>query len=143
MATGLNAQVLFYSKKYYYSAMLIILAVLVNIVLQLTLVPLYGINGAAIATAISGIFLNLMSSIFVWKHFNMHPLEKNTWKQILFISIVAAISYYIPHLSNPYLDILLHGSFIAIVFAWWTYNRKLIPELNEFVSKKIPFLKKK
>jgi O-antigen/teichoic acid export membrane protein len=42
-----------------------------NVVLNVTLIPLYGVVGAAIATAISLAGLNLMAAYLVWKHLHI------------------------------------------------------------------------
>ena len=134
MATGLNSQVLFYSKKFYYATLVMIAAVLVNIVLQLLLIPGFGIKGAAIATASGGIFLNLFNSIIVWKHYKLSHLEKNTFKVITLILIVGLIDFFIPHFSNPVADIIFHSGIIGGLYITGSYLLNFVPELEEYVS---------
>jgi O-antigen/teichoic acid export membrane protein len=134
MATGLNSQVLFYSKKFYYAALMMIAAVIINFALQLTLIPIYGLRGAAFATALSGIFLNLVNSFIVWKHYHLSPIEKNTYKVIILIILVGIIDFLIPHLSNALADIILHGGIIAALYISGSYLLNFVPELVEYVS---------
>jgi O-antigen/teichoic acid export membrane protein len=134
MATGLNSQVLFYSKKFYYAAFMMIAAVIINFALQLTLIPIYGLRGAAFATALSGIFLNLVNSFIVWKHYHLSPIEKNTYKVIILILLVGIIDFLIPHLSNALADIILHGGIIAALYISGSYLLNFVPELVEYVS---------
>lgn len=51
-------------------------SVVLNIVLNLWLIPIYGIYGAAIATAFSLFLSNLMMSIYVFKRLGISPLGK-------------------------------------------------------------------
>lgn len=55
---------------------ILITTALLNLVLNYILVPKYGINGAAIATAISTVLWNLMAEISIYKHlrFLTYPL---------------------------------------------------------------------
>ncbi|MEO5572092.1 MAG: polysaccharide biosynthesis C-terminal domain-containing protein [Bacteroidia bacterium] len=137
MGTGLNSQVLFYSRKYYYAAMMMVIAVLINFTLQLSLIPPYGLRGAAFATAFSGVILNLVNSFIVWKHYKLSPVEKNTFKVILLIMIVGAIDYFIPHFSNALGDIFLHSIIIGGLYISGSYLQNFVPELTEYVSRMI------
>lgn len=134
MATGLNSQVLFYSKKFYYAALIMVIAVVVNFTLLFTLIPIYGIIGAACATALSGMFMNLANSLIVWKHYHLHPFDVTTWKSVLAIAAIGIADYFIPHISNPIFDILIHGGFITLLFAGWVYKNNLVPEINSFIK---------
>jgi O-antigen/teichoic acid export membrane protein len=134
MSTGLNSQVLFYSKKFYYAALMMITAVVVNFILLLTLIPIYGIRGAACATALSGILMNLANSFIVWKHYQLSPLEKNTFKVIALILIAGVIDFLVPHFSNALADIIIHSGIIAIVYISGSFLLNLIPELAEYIS---------
>lgn len=135
MATGLNSQILVYSSKYYYGAVMLIAAVIVNFSLQLVLIPHFGIAGAAIATAFAGIFMNFCNSIIVWKHYRLNPVERRSFTALGFIILVAVADYFIPHMLNLYLDIILHSTFITTVFLIWIINKNLIPELNLFLKR--------
>ncbi|MEL6987762.1 MAG: flippase, partial [Bacteroidota bacterium] len=53
---------------------IMIVATLLNIVLNIILIPLYGINGAAIATSSSIIFYNLTGVYYVYKKLNLVSL---------------------------------------------------------------------
>jgi len=137
MATGLNSQILVYSGKYFYGAMMIIIAVLVNFFLQYTLIPEYGVIGVAIAMAVSGMLLNIVNTFIVWKYFHIHPLEQNTWKGIMLIAIVFVADGLLNHFENPIGDIFYHSAFITVMFAGAVFIFKLVPEVNELIKNKI------
>lgn len=64
-----------------------------NFSLNFLLIPIYGINGAAIATAASLAFIHIFSLFFVYKITKMHPFRRSLLKPI-FASIVAALVIY-------------------------------------------------
>lgn len=55
------------------------IAALLNIILNISLIPVYGVVGAAIATALSLIVLNLMQTIAVFQKVGVNP---TVWKSI-------------------------------------------------------------
>jgi O-antigen/teichoic acid export membrane protein len=57
MATGLNAAVLFTSEKYRYGAVFLISLAVVVLILQIVLIPIFGMIGAALATVLASFFL--------------------------------------------------------------------------------------
>ena len=53
---------------------IVIFSVIVNIILNIILIPLYGIFGAAIASMISLILWNIVSCIYIYKKFNISTI---------------------------------------------------------------------
>lgn len=52
----------------------LVFTLVINILLNYTLIPIYGINGAALATSVSMIFMNLIASFRVKSKFNFYIL---------------------------------------------------------------------
>ncbi|MFM7728000.1 MAG: lipopolysaccharide biosynthesis protein, partial [Flavobacteriales bacterium] len=67
MATGLNAPILFNSDRYRYGAVFLVLLAVIVLALQYFLIPLYGLEGAASATALASFIYNTMLMLTVWK----------------------------------------------------------------------------
>ncbi|MDQ0339453.1 O-antigen/teichoic acid export membrane protein [Caldalkalibacillus uzonensis] len=59
----------------------VLLSAFVNLILNLCLIPIYGINGAAVATAISLMVKNVLAVIFVKKELKINVFDK--WISIL------------------------------------------------------------
>ena len=64
-----------------------------NLVLNLYLIPIYGINGAAIATASSYVFMNILTLLFVYKIGKVQPFSVGFFKPIL-ASVLACLLVY-------------------------------------------------
>lgn len=140
MATGLNSQILFYSEKFYYGALLMIGAVIVNMSLLLWLIPLYGVIGAAMATAFSGMLMNSVSTFIVYRTFKIHPFEILTIKSLILLAGVGLLDHVVPHLSNKIIDVLVHSSIITSTVFILVYILKFLPEMNQIID---DFLKKR
>jgi len=70
-------------------------AVCMNIILNAILIPLYGIEGAVIATATVIITAHALRSIKLYSISKIHSLEKNISKPILLYSILILVIYII------------------------------------------------
>jgi len=135
MASGLNGIIVITSKKYKYDLLFILLLTAVTIVLNLILIPRYGITGAAIATMWSIIFYNLFRLIFVWYYFKIQPFTlKCLW--ILLITIGTwAIVYFIPFVYNKYISICINSAVIVFIYAGLMLFFRFSPEINNMVFK--------
>jgi len=81
-----------------------IIAGLTNVVLNIVLIPIYGIVGAAIATGISFLTRNISSLIFVYKSYGLHPYTKK-YLNISFSGIIGSVAVYFLKILSP--------------FSWW------------------------
>ncbi len=77
-----------------------LIAVIINVSLNIVLIPIYGINGAAFATMVSIIFLNLSSVIYIHSKMKLHPFSKKMLKQIVIISTSLFFSYILYNMIN-------------------------------------------
>jgi O-antigen/teichoic acid export membrane protein len=89
---------------------------LVNILLNFFLIPIYGIIGASIATAISISVINILKLYETYKEFQIHPYSFRYIKGISAISISAVIVYFIRQFLSladlNYLLIIVIGTFV-------------------------------
>ncbi len=71
------------------------LGIIVNVVLNLILIPEYGLKGAAIASAVSLGLGNILTSVQVYMLSNIHPFTKDYLKIIATSSVLAYAFYEI------------------------------------------------
>ena len=71
-----------------------VLAAILNIVLNLLLIPRYGISGAAIATAISLAVSNVLVSGQLYYYYRIHPFRSNYIKSVIAGLLVLLVLYY-------------------------------------------------
>ncbi len=73
--------------------------VIVNVFLNVLLIPRYGIMGAAWATFVSLIILGILRSIEVWYLSNLHPFNRKLLKPI----VASIVAYFLLFTIKPYL----------------------------------------
>ncbi|MDX1636840.1 MAG: oligosaccharide flippase family protein [Balneolaceae bacterium] len=116
MGAGLNGQIILNSEHYRFDLYTMILLVLLTAAANYLLIPLFGITGAAIATALSIFFYNLVKYLFVWITFSMQPLRRNALGILLIASGCLLISFQIPFILNVVVDIAVRSLLITSVF---------------------------
>ena len=127
---GNNNAIIFNSK--YYKAVLflgLLLAVLA-ISLNAYFIPIYFIEGAAIATLISITLYSLAKLLFVVLKMNLYPFTlKNIYA--LLIGLICFFSFYYWEFSfHPIINIGLKSILVSIVYVGLTYKANLSEEIN-------------
>ena len=138
VSTGVNTSIIFNSTKYLYGTILLVLLMILAVVLNVLLIPVYGIIGAAIATGIIAVIYNVTKFILIWVHFKMQPYDSSSLKILLVIAICFVVSYFLPELSNAVFSIALKTIVITAVYLFLTYFLKIVSEFHKY----IPFVKK-
>src|SRR5690606_7264070 len=96
-------------------------------------IPIYGINGAAMASMISYVTINLLRLFFVQWLYRMQPFAwSSVW--VTGIAIIAlGASYLVPYLGNLYLDILLRSLLITAIYMGLMLSLRVYPDMNQWL----------
>ncbi len=115
-ATGVNYSIITYSNFFKLGALFYFLLLILTIILNIILIPLYGIIGAAIATALVSVAHNLLRFALIKAKLNMQPFTMNSLKIVLIVATSVLSAYWL-QTENKYLLIFLRGIISAGVFA--------------------------
>lgn len=131
IATGANGQIIIASKYYKFDFISSFILMAVSIVLNLILIPKFGMTGAATATAASICIYNIIKMMYVWFKFKLQPFTWQTLALIVLGPLVLYASKFMPSLSNVILDILLRSILITIAYVGSVYLFNLSDEVND------------
>ena len=135
MFFSFNSEIISLSKYYRFTVITIIILAIISIVLNLILIPIYGMIGAAFASLVSILIFNIVKHIFIKIKMKISPFSINTFKVILIGIILFIIDYYLmPALSNDFLSILFKSTVTSIVYFSVIYLLKISPKLNGIVK---------
>jgi O-antigen/teichoic acid export membrane protein len=129
MATGVNNSVIYNSEYYRYGVGLLYLLIIFTVITNLIFIPLYGLEGAALATMISGFLYNLLKFIFIRKKFQMNPFNKQSILLLMIIIVVLVLGFVIPSTKNGFANILIRSGIVTIVYLLLVYYMRIAPEL--------------
>ena len=142
IASGVNGAIIINSKYYKYDLYTNILLVVITIASNLILIPKYGIDGAAMATAISVLIFNLIRLVLIKVKMKMHPFSLNSLKTIIVLFTIYYLLQYLPKTSIVLLDIFWKSSITIIVYIplvlWLNLSEDLTAIVNDM---KVRFLK--
>lgn len=136
---GSNNAILFNSDYYRMVLVLGVLLVVLMIVLNIVFIPLYGINGAAMATFIAIFIYNSIKLLFVYKKFKILPFTSNTFKIGCFILLGVLVFYFWEFSFHPLVNIGLKSSLIALLYIFFVYRFDFSEDITALINK---FLKR-
>jgi len=133
-STGVNGVILSTSKFYKYDSFFNLALIGVTIAANLIFIPLYGLTGAAIASAVTFLVFNLARYLFILLVFKMQPFTYRTPLTI----ITGIVTYYIvnaiPPFSNFIIDGLFRAASITLLFGGTVYYLRLSEDINRLIN---------
>ena len=100
MATGVNGIIIANSKYYKYDAFFMVALIGITIITNLIFIPIYGIIGSAIASAVTITTFNLARYLFLFFKFGMQPYDMQSLKVLLVSIVVFVLTGFIPYFDN-------------------------------------------
>jgi O-antigen/teichoic acid export membrane protein len=137
MATGINDAIVYTSDKYIYGTYMLLVLFVLAIANNYFLIPLFGMNGAALATVISATVFNVMKFLFIWVNFKIQPFDNRTVRILLTLIITWSACYFIPSIGHPVIQIIYRSTAILIVFLTCVKVFNIVPELEQQVLSRL------
>ncbi|MCL6266096.1 lipopolysaccharide biosynthesis protein [Flagellimonas myxillae] len=134
MLGNINA-ILWYSKYYKWVLALGICVAVLTILLNLWLIPIYGIEGAAVASFISILLYNLSKLIFVKLKFGMLPVTNATFKVFATLLLIAALFAMLQFPFHPLLNIGLKSILVVAMYLGILYRFEISEDVSGVLSK--------
>ena len=136
MMTGINAEIITYSSHYRFNMISLMTMAIANVLTALWLMPILGIEGAAIATLVAIFFVNIWRLLFIYNKMKIHPLS---WKMLL-VWAIGFISFWIADTVVegdflPVFEIVLRGGLFALIFVSAVLYLKIVPDINNMLNK--------
>ena len=116
MATGINGGIILNSKYYRFDLYTNILLVIIAIITNYLLIPVYGLLGAAFATTISIVIYNSIKLVFVGVKFRMQPFQWSALGVLIIAAVCLLLSFQLPYLYNFVIDVTIRSGIMTIVF---------------------------
>lgn len=132
---GNNNAIILNTKYYKWVLSFGLLLVFLMIGLNMIFIPLYGIDGAALATLISVFIYNTIKLVFVVKKMKLFPFTVNTLKSFSIIIGVFLAFYFWDFDFHPIVSIAIKSVLITLVYGLLNYKLKISEDINEVAQK--------
>jgi O-antigen/teichoic acid export membrane protein len=142
MSMGCLNNIITNSKYYHYVFLFSTTSAVLAIFLNIYFIKLYGIIGAAYATLIVMILINLMKILLVQFTFKINPFGKKT---ILILLVIFSLHLIFSHIDldfPPIISLVLRSLLIGLLFSFISYILKLTEDFQLFLANLISFKKK-
>ncbi len=140
---GNNNAIILNTRYYRWALLMGVLTVVLMIGLNMLLIPLYGINGSALATLITVIIYNSVKLFFVVKKLDLFPFTLNTLKSFAIILITFLAFYFWEFPFHPFMNIILKSVLITGVYVYLNYKLAISSEINDLIDQTLAKLKLK
>lgn len=97
------------------------------------LIPVFGLNGAALATVTGYVLYNVYMTAVVWKFYGLHPFQKKMMLVLLTIAISFGIGFLLPALENKIVDMIYRSAIVTAVYLLMIYRFKILEEYHHLL----------
>jgi len=130
MLGGVNTAVISYSPYYRWNTIFLVILLALVVVTNILLIPLWGISGAALATAFSIFLYNAMMYIFLWVRYRFQPFDYRHALVILIMAGTYFVAWLIPAMPGFILDIAVRSTVFTVLFGVLILISRVSPDVN-------------
>lgn len=130
-----------FSRYYYWTLILTIFLTVLTICTNLYFIPLYGLNGAALATMITLGVSNLLLLILVFRLLKCHPLSWAHLRILVVVTILFGLNWLIPALPESttlwwmaVVDIVVRSGILFIICVVLVYKFQISEQINGIID---------
>jgi O-antigen/teichoic acid export membrane protein len=142
MMTGVNTEIIYYSKFYRFNLYLTLFLAALTISANLVFIPMYGLTGAALATCSSMFLFNLAKLFFIKIKFGFFPFNNRMFFIMGFGLAAWLLSKWIPPTGHPYLDTFVKGTIFSVLYGVTIWKLNFSPDINHWVGLALNRVKK-
>lgn len=124
--TGTNNTLVFNSSNYIFGTMLLFTIMLCTIGLSIVLIPIWGLEGAAIANASAGMIYNVAKFVFIKNKYKLQPYDFRNLKIVLITGVCLSAVWFLPEWKNIYLSGIYKSALLGSIYLGSIYISKSI-----------------
>ena len=132
---GSNNAILFNSDYYRVVLVLGVILVILMVILNIVFIPLFGINGAGIATFLAVFVYNSIKLFFVYRKFKMVPFTLYTLKIGAFIFISVLLFYFWEFPFHPIVNIGFKSMLITAIYVFVVYKFDFSEDISLLIER--------
>ena len=131
MSSGVSSAIIVNSDFYKYDLYTTVLLLFFTISTNYLLIPIYGINGAAIATALSVLIFNFSRLYLIWHKLKMIPFSFSTIQVVIVFLLIYLVLSFFPLNFNSFINIFIKSMLVIILFIPFNLRYNISEDINE------------
>lgn len=139
MIMGVNQEIIGTSKKYRYNTYFVLILGVVTILTNFIFIEIYQVEGAAIATCISLVLINVLRYFFLRSTYSLKLFNSKTVLLFCVFVVTILIGTYLPSVDNHFLSLAYKSIVTAGLFFGLAYVLNISPDLNNKFRSLLPF----
>lgn len=116
ISSGVNGAIIVNSRYYRYDLYTNVLLVFITLLTNYIFIQIYGINGAAMATALSVFLFNFIRLVLIKVKMKMHPFSLKTIYTVIILCVIYFLVNFLPLSGNVYFDIFWKSVLIIMMY---------------------------
>ncbi|MEK7257934.1 MAG: polysaccharide biosynthesis C-terminal domain-containing protein [Bacteroidota bacterium] len=134
MATGVNTEILSFTSHYRYNFYLTIFLGVFNLAANLLLIPIYKLNGAALAALLSVTAYNLLKFFVLRWKMRIQPFSVRMVLAVSAAGVAWLAVSWLPEFDSAFLGVLVKSPVALAIFGGLVLGLKISPEVNGLAS---------
>ena len=137
VSSGVNGAILATSEKYIFDLFINVFLIIVTVITNIICIPLYGIEGAAMATAIALFIHNLIKTVVLYLIYKIQPFQITSFKLVAIGFATFFLVNFIPtdQIEITWLRIMLRSILITGIFTFSVLVFSISNDLNDLFKK--------
>ncbi|MDN4164919.1 oligosaccharide flippase family protein [Cytophagales bacterium LB-30] len=136
MIAGVNGEIIVMSKYYMFNIVLVAALAIFTIGLNIYLIPLYGLEGAALSFCLAIIAFNTLKIGFIYLKYQIHPFSSKTFPLVLGAIAIYALVYLLPFPSEWHLaNLIIKSALITLLYTLFIYRLNPSYEIRQLFLK--------
>ncbi len=133
MISSFPGEIINYSHLYRYNLVFQLATAILLVALNYLLIPIWGLEGAAISYFAAIMIHLIVKIIYVKYHFNMHPFQKSHLTLFIIGILTFVLAYYFSLDLHPIILIFIRSILTAIAFIALVYLFRISPDINKII----------
>lgn len=134
MFIGVSQSIIANSSYYRYQTYIMLLQIVLIIITNFIFIPIYGIVGAALASFIAKLLINILRMVIIKYKISISALSLHHFYILLIALGTYFLNTFLPVLDNYIFDIFYRSIIITILFCAPIYFLRLSEDINDFVN---------
>lgn len=140
MSMGVNNEIIQNSPHYRFNFYTMTLLAFLGVITNILLIPILGIEGAAIASLISIFLVNTFKGVFIKYRFGLQPFGKNSLLALLISVIAYLFALILPSTGYEIINVLYKSFLTTLLFIGLAYSLSISTDINQLIRKTLkPF----